>query len=486
MKGALAFAVFLVCSLQAFGSVPDGLWNGKPWDVDEREAAAAKGDPEALAETAFCAWEAYGGVRSSEKTLYENAKKSAEQGNAYGLALLADCYSAGRGVEVDLQKALIYAEAAVKAGHPRGIKSLANVRHALSQDTPEDNRVWREANQQAADAGCISAISNVMRIHLFGTMGAKIDMDYAHTFLIEDFRKGNTVSRETAGIIVAFSKKRVELFKITDEEMARAMARLEMAVDLGDLRSLAVLGRKLCIEGDGERGFPMIVEAADSGDAYAKSAILDRLNSYDFPKENGLSAPFSTFYRLGRESFEGGIVSHRALRWAGLSYGYSVLGGEANPEKALEVIKVFRKINRYSPDYHEILGLLYYNQFNEEITNRERGLAHYVLGSRQKRLIKQLCLATYHRKEKGANFVLSYAAAIAWKKGEKAPAMANTIIKKLREQLTPEQLEEAEDLIARNYPLAEEFQKEALEVLIRYGDLPKDMTLEKLYKDHRW
>ena len=472
-----------LCIAWAGAAVPDGAWNGKPWKRRALETAVQRNDPEAMAEMAYWIREGRQAIHYDAKRVFELAKKSAEAGNPYGMTILSRCYNVGEGVEADQKAAKKWAKASMDAGHPLGKKNWANLQ--VGRLGGGNEALWRKLTREAADDGCELAFSNLCNAHWFGTRGFPRDRDKASQMVVDHFRAVKHCCIPTNQFLLTLSDQ-AEKLGITDEMLRRAEARLEEAAEAGLPGPAAVLGRHYCRMGDIERGFPLILRAAQAGDALAQSILFDYVEVDELSRPTGCATDRATLYRLARavaaEKLGGHMVDFRAAS----SYVFPwVLHEKGDPAKAFPIAKKMMREKTDCWHIHFVMGRIFYSEMRGPLFDRKRGMAHYIYASDIEALVmERMAMALVDLAERPHDVALAYATMIRALKfreqfGNGDSKWAKNYRSRLLKAMSPEDKKYAEDMIARKYPTADEFRQKALETLIQYGDLPKGTKLKR-------
>ncbi len=101
------------------------VWKAEPADVPELRRGAEQGDPAALADLAFLSRYARDGVAWDAAMIFDYSRRSAEAGDAFGMANLSYCHMNGCGTAFDAEQAHRWAKQSADLGHPSGIARLA-------------------------------------------------------------------------------------------------------------------------------------------------------------------------------------------------------------------------------------------------------------------------------------------------------------------------------------------------------------------------
>ncbi len=433
-----------------------------------------KEDPEALAEWAFWSRNGWGGVQNDHDLIFERASRSAGAGNAYGMAILSRCYGRGEGVAINNAKALEFAEMAVAAGHPLGLKNLANCYKEPQAEGHPDIKKSRALERKAAAEGSINAKTNEMLSVLLGLNGGtkneKKGLQMAVNLLKEHQCLGSAVQ-------LAYKYYNTPNLPLFDEEVVRLMyERLESASQCGLPRPMVILGRQYCVDGRGRVGVPMIIQAARMDDSYAKRIMLMVAEGDRLGRKAGAVGSWTTIFRLAREANRDGDTTSTVLRRVVDSYLFSSGMGKAREaDKALPYLKIL--VERGDVKARSQFGMVYYSPKKNPAYDKRRGVAHFEYAEwNSVNMLHGLGVSYLNGVEEDRDYIKAFAV-FTYLKNKREGGPAKKIAKSLKnaaDKLSPEDRIAAEDLIRRGYPLAEEFQREAIKVLKEYGDIPLD------------
>lgn len=466
----LAICVMVPSKLHA-AEISDGTWNGKSWERSKLDAGIAQGDSEALAEWAYCSRVGWLGVTYDEVQIFDRAREAAKAGNAYGMAILSRCYLIGMGTKKRPELGLKFARASAAAGHPLGLKNLANCHYEGLGGVPVDLEKATELTDEAISKGCVIAAQNRAMHFYKGLFGTQKDEEKGWRMILDNFRDSQSYLAATqiaSAIHNDPQGKRVPL-----DLQPKVIERIRAAYECGVPKSGSILGRHLCLAGDGNQGIPMIIEACESSDPWTHELAIDFSRGTWLSENAGSVSDYSTIFRLAREAVTLGSDSTFAIRWAADSYLFKWNKEPISPEKAEPfVLKLARRGHSES---HQKLGRLYLAKLPNKIRDERRGVAHLVYASTSS------TLALHHLAEvfvlghtDTPDFVRGFAAATATVERSKGIPQdkARRLLEKARDKLTKEQLIEAEKLIEAGYPTADEFRRPAFITLEEYGDLP--------------
>lgn len=461
-------------------AVPDGAWNGNPWQKEALKKGVIERKPEALAEMAYCMRSGWNGAPYDPARIFEYARESAATGNPYGQAILSRCFVAGDGVGSDPAKAMDLAKRSARAGHPLGMKDLANFVLDRSKKTDADYQTWQEQTRKSAEAGCLLAETNLMKSRWFAMNGFKLNRQECMEMAVEALHRTAAPDYQPAQFVANLTEEELKRYGVDDKTVALAVARLEMAARSGVPEPMALLGSRHCRTGQADRGFPMIVRAAESGDKFAIGKLFEFAATPNNQMLTGVGCDHTTIYRLARKAYAGGMRSHILYVHLLNSYLFRdpVLKEKPDPEKALPIAREMQRNGYTCSCFHSVLARIYFSEISGKLTDRKRGMAHYTFISKSRpEAIARIAHCLWGSNGENHDPVRAFAAAVCGTKlnsGQSVGDLRDVIAR----ELTPEQRAEADDLIKRDYPVAEEFRRESLKTLIEYGDAPVNATLD--------
>ncbi|MGJ8695821.1 MAG: tetratricopeptide repeat protein [Verrucomicrobiaceae bacterium] len=455
----------------AWGEVRDGLWNGKPLSEEVVMEGVRTGDAEALAEWAYWARVGWGGVGPDEGAVFFAAARSAAMGSAYGKAILSRCYLVGQGVGKDEVRGLALARESAEAGHPLGMKNLANCYLAGAGGLEADFEKGLALTEEAAGLGCVVARENLMKAHFYGKWGMKVDQAEGVRRAVEIVRDGQGI--EAAFLIARYHRDNRRDRRLTEEVLMQVWRRIERSSDAGGVEAMARMGRYLCETERDEEGVPLILKAAGKPHHFASAIAFDYASGGTFSRGAGTVGEYATVYRFARDAYESGNEHENILASLAESFFHQWGEGEPSAVKAEPFVRKLAVKKGRRAD--EMLGRLYVLPGANPFRDQARGVAHLVLGVRRNSgIVDALIEAHLTGPEEERDLVRGYALAarqgflrglsVARRKEMEALGEA------AKEKMTPEEITEAEGLMRRNFPLAEEFQKEAAKFLERYAE----------------
>lgn len=482
MKVFLALTVLILGTLISQAEIPDGLWNGKPWDPEKLHKAVAAEDPEALAELAFWIKHGWGDQSYDLERAAKLAQKSARKGNPYGQAILSRMFSVGEGLEVRSKKALRFAKSAADAGHPLGLKNLANIQYKLNRNGED----WLKFTRESVAGGCLIAMDNMDIAREHGQYGLPKRRSKRNDNFLKTLKTDKVITLVTADHLSMVDRGNYRELGITPEMLSKAIARLEVARNCGCPNVKAPLASLYLRAGQPEQGVPLLIDAANNDDDRAKYLLLYFLDNHRESVRAGMATQWSNFYLHARDSYEAGSEQRLVLAQAGRSYvTWFHKDHQKDVAKAIEIGEELIKRGESVHDASFILGKAYFSEASRKKVDEKRGIAHLIVNSHRDELLTMQIATSYrNRKQLHRAGHLALAAAVDASQvdgGEKY----KRILDGIREKLTPEQIKQAEELIAQNYPSADKFRQKALDTLIEYGDYPPGTKLSDFGAPYR-
>ncbi|MGB6220332.1 tetratricopeptide repeat protein [Haloferula sp.] len=478
LRLALIGAIFqLALGISQAAEIPDGSWNGKSWERERLDAGVKNGDPEALAEWAYCARIGQLGIPYDEELIFSYAKQSSDAGNSYGMAILSKCHLAGTGTEKNTELGFKLAQASADAGHPLGLKNVATC-YLQGEGVPRDYDQGNQMTKKSMDQGCVIAAQNRALQLYQGICGNPRNREKGLQILTQSFRDFR--DSNTARIIISFVPEDPTGKKVPLDIQDGLVECLRTAHQCGVPGVTAILGQYLCLNGRGNEGIPLVIEACEAPDDIAHEVAVIFSNGLKASEKAGAVGHYATLFRLSREAAELGSESINILRFASDSYLYKWGGTKPNPEKAVPYVLKLAERGYYQA--HGSLGRIYFSNTDSKIRDNRRGIAHLVYGSSfDPGALHYLAEAFIIGRPEDHDFVRGYAAAAATvgRRQGTPREKADRILNLARKELNDEQMEEAQELIDQGYPTAEKFRRPAFETLKEYGDLPKSAKFKK-------
>ncbi len=479
-------------------AVPDGGWNGKPWDRDKLIAGANNFDADAMAEWAFCSAESISGIEFNKQQIYRRSKYSAEKGSALGKYMLASCAFQGWGSEVknDLGRRLL--KEALEDPHPEATR-LHGVYQAYGEQGLSKNvEDGLAAINVAINAGSLNAKLYAARFLYEGTAG-EIDLEGAAEIYKEILMQYQ--SKRAAENIFRFHTSNNSTFRslrhfFAEEHFQEAEKILKASAQLK-----YPYGDYLLVYWDIQKGklheaLPKMIANSRKG-PWSHRTVIDLVRyEYDDADSNIDTVTMGKYsrkkaaeiaYRMGLKSDEN-IVR---------TYGHSLIYGHSSfdNERFRKGIKILRDL--YFEEGPEasytsyLIGVAlcrtYYDRRRntdpvkqEFIDDYQRGINHLILQSPRQHASGWL-VNLYSRNDEHRDMIKAYAISLSMEKqsrskDSKKEALARK--KKILRDLDEKQKQAAEALYEEGFPTGEKWRRPAFEALKKIGDISPDYEFD--------
>ncbi len=473
--------LYALCHLAHAG---DGFWNGKPWDKAELEAGVARGDIAALTEWAQWSADSWGGVSYDGEMIRERLKLAHEKGDTLATALYAHCLWSCVGGDRDAEQAVKLAFESAMSEQPYGYYLMSEIFSSRLVETEQVQPSYEMASdwlEKAVAAGVVNAIYRKAYNVYSGEGGYDKDADLGAEMLIEVFNKYHHI---TAAQVITYDAKE-ECFNDKLLLLA-ALDRCNEGVKLERPISQAFMGQIHGLKGVWVKGAPMIYSSLDR-EHQPFPLHINLALSYGglFSGKYGSKADYITLEYLARESFANGsrssyvagnassacIVPHdkampRDLELA-KKISYEYLDGESRFYRLTDLGQLHSFADE--PDYYDpVLAealLLYsceFHNYRYHVRNAVALLAklHFDAAEEDRDYRKAYVLNQWLHKKSGWNMYL---------KGMKA----------CKKKMSASELAEAEDLMDRGYPWADEFRRPAWNYLRSQKIIDESWPYEK-------
>jgi len=485
----------------ALADVPDGRWNGKPWEPGALDKGVAAMDRDALAEWAYCSNGGYDGIFYQPELIMRRARQAADKGSLLGKYLLGICYTSGiPGIEIqrDPAKGVALFKESMEGGHPLGRwKILVFQRHGM-YNMEKDTRDAVKKMEACLEDGVLEAHRSLGGIYRSGQAG-EIDFEKSIHHYKLAFRKFRNISVANTIIKLKTDRKgsRGFLSHLTEEDFLLAKDLLVEAGELGHLYSTYIVGVYEIRIGDVHRGIPRMIEAANDPDIglylednqAALLSINELIVSGRRSNVDGSNAAIGD-YRSGWRAAKVCYASGMRNPFVNRMFADSVFGprgkekvSEKDERMAVDLLRDLIK-KGHGHRSHHLLGEYFLGKYEQQKSAKEdfdRGMAHLVYHSTCHSSSHWIC-AYYLTGKRSADLAKGVAAAEwaitlndgAWRKAEER------WLESARKKLTEEQREESEMLIKDGFPHAQKFQREAFELLKEFGDIPGDRQFKEV------
>ena len=479
----ITFLFFTVSCVLSAAEIIDGQWNGKPWNTKQIIEKAEQGDPDAMAEWAYCSIFGENGIPHDEPQTFKYASAASAKGSVLGKTLEGYCYALANGTKLDAQKATRIIDEAHATKHPYARYAYAQS-HTLKalgrRDTTEAMKIFREMMQH--DVAQASAV-----LGFFSHAYAKSTDDHkeAADLLKYSFEKyGSTMSA-----FVQIAQKKHTINFQGQQYYNKVIARLHKSARLGHSSSLRTLGNMAVKEKDYDIAIPYLLRAANNADDNAIGTLLNLAPDANSPNPDTpikgnyieLAKLAAIAYRSGGRSRQ---ISSDYLHHLRISRAQKKLPNEATNENALKVARDL--IAGGDCNTHDtIASILLYGviTLGDDDIFFERGLQHAIYHSDH----SNACIYTAARylleDKHPATFdrVRGLAAAKTTLARKLSDARKNYLkgrVTKMEKDATKEELQKVQQLVEQGYPNSETWRKEAFLKLQQYGDLPADWQFD--------
>ncbi|MEM9480003.1 MAG: PDZ domain-containing protein [Verrucomicrobiota bacterium] len=486
----LLFLVFGVAGVVA-AEFRDGHWNGKPWEMQTLMASVEKGDPDALAEWAYCAANVGERLSFDRELVHDRSKTAAEAGSALGKLQYAICVERGIGTASDFQLSAKLLSEAAETGHPCALIALA-VRKLEAHDRQRDylgfepdEEGGRQCLEEAIASGFYEAKHWSGRDLLEGYSGKK-NYKKAARLAKESFLETGSL-RSAAWMYKAehlLSRNEIDEF-LEDDVVEKAGERLRSAAALGTPYAKYVMGWEGVKGEKPHEAIPAFIESVNNKEPqsfWTATYIMlqGRFNKY--VDSTVCSGNYDSIYKAAKEAY---LRNHRAndnTRIV-LYYAYGVIK-KGTPEEKLEVATALRALIRDHREYpYSYTGLGYYYLKSSEGDHPEAA-EHFrrcvALGTfRSDSPNGSLALAAYLGEwslEKFRDYPKAYAAAM-WaeelNRNAGCKQHARKIARHAWEAMDEGERLKAKQLVDEQYPYKRSYREEAFKYLKDVGDIEK-------------
>ncbi|MGE9268980.1 MAG: hypothetical protein ACQKBY_12865 [Verrucomicrobiales bacterium] len=500
---------FLACffSLLGFllaGEVPDGRWNGNPWEIAELKRQAEAGEADAMAEWAYEAGQVISEVPHEPERIVDYTKRAMEKGSLLARALRGWQLREGFLEPIQAERGARLIMEAAEAGHPYAKCLLAKLilrGHFDGQavkGVPDDLglalKLWRES--QAAGVGGL-ADEMTWRVLLSGAAGT-VDQQGAYEVMIKQLESRELTMATLEKVHFATNGYRNHLTALfSEKDSARSREVMREAAQ----RGIAYADYRVAGEGLRSRSseeviherMPRVLGAARLGAYPAFTHVLSFLSDNRFRGEKKANQAF-TSSRAQTEKmvtllFRNGLYRNSDLVTPFYAYhqGLKVKKGAVTDD---ELVTHYRLRMALFPehDYHSQLAdyLGFVARANEDQKMAERVIALYVLNSVSQTEARSKLALFLAKKKAAAGEKALWAATMRacfdelpkkWKHYNWTPEMKKRFEKGWA-QMRPEEKAEADRLYEAGYPMADEFRKAAFEVLQETGDIDRNEVFQ--------
>ncbi len=454
----------------------DGAWNGKPYSLEVLEKGVAAGRTAALSEWAFCSDNGINGVRYDEDLIQERVQKAAAENDPLALYLTASLLE---GQKADPKKISAALKIAVESKHPMALWKLG-VFHRLGIFGHEkDLKKGMGLIEGAAEKNCVRAYGSLAIVYRKGELG-EVDLEKSAKYsLIGLSFNDSGAAEDICRARLKESKHRGLYTHYSEKEFQAAEDCLKAAADAGVPHETYYYGLLLVRTNRPHQGIPHLIRAAHKI-SYANDYLIALGKSplrYRF-KPMCYASEYVTEWKQAEIINEGGDSDPNTIRLLATSYLTNFIDGHPKEDKGVEMLLGLTKSSERGDcaashslaRYFTHTGLF---RSGVDETVLDRGMQHYLLHSRCPMAAHWLG-SLYGDKNPKVRDVPKAIAALrfaikintgAWKKGEQK------LQKELLKNATKEELAEAEDLIADDWPHAAKHREIAFKKLQKIGDL---------------
>lgn len=479
----ITFILFTVSCVLSSAEIIDGQWNGKPWNTKQIIEKAEQGDPDALAEWAYCSFFGENGIPHDEVKTFKYASSASAKGSILGKTLEGYCYALANGTKLDAQKAIRIIDEAHATEHPYARYAYAQslTLNALGRrDTTEAMKIFREMMQH--DVAQASAV-----LGFFSHAYAKSAGDHkeAADLLKYSFEKyGSTMSA-----FVQIAKKEHTINFHSQKYYKKVIARLHKSARLGHPSSLRTLGNMAVKDKNYDIAIPYLLRAANNADHNAIRTLLNLAPDADTPEPNTpvksnhieLGKLAAIAYRSGSRDRR---VSSDYLHYLRTSRARKERLEEASLENAITVAR--EVIVAGNCNIHDTIAEVFLygvTNLGDDDSFFERGIQHAIYHSDHS-YPASYKVARYYLEQKHPetfDLVKGLAAAettLAKELSNSYRSYLTKLVLKSKKEASEDDLKKVEELSKQDYPSGYKWRKEAFIKLQQYGDLPADWQFD--------
>lgn len=474
----LIFLLSLSCYLHAV-EIIDGQWNGKHWKTNEIISKAKSGNPDAMAEWAYCSFFGENGIPHDEPQTFQYASKASAKGSVLGTCLEGFCYALANGTKLDIQKAKSLIDEAHATKHPyaRYIYGQSLTLGSLGRtNTTEAKKIFREVMQHD-----VAQASAVLGFFTHAHARSEHEHEEAAELLKYSFEKyGSTMS---AFVQIAQKKHTIRLYG--DRYYKQVLTRLHKSARLGHPSSLRTLGKMALKEENFDIAIPYLLQAANNADHNAIRTLISFAPDADSPEpDTPVKSNYIELGKLAAIAYRAGSRNRRVssdyLHHLRISRARKQLPEEATLEN---MIKVAREVIAAGDcnTHDTIAGILLYGvtKFGDDDAFFERGLQHAIYHSDHSDTVIYTMSLYFLDPNHTETFdivkgLASAETALAGTLDDARRNYLTGLAAKFKEQATDEDLNNVKKLTKQNYPKALKWREEAFLKLQQYGDLPAD------------
>lgn len=472
----LFFCIFMSLAHMSIvlGEIRSGLWNGQPWDLNTLKGEVQKNNPDALAEKAYCMREAWNNFAQNDAKEFQLIQTAYQAKSPLSIVLMARSYLYGYGVPKDDLKARKYLEEALKSEHPFALNYLSNC--LLDGRAGYDKNLERAkvVRMEAVAQGVIIAEANLCLSLFQGDYDYKKDVQKALDISAEKIRTSTHHSQFHAILLRGVNQNIIHPALKDQALLKLAEVRVSEAVQLGKLKSISRLAEYYGVTNRPHEAVPLMLHAGRNEDANGLGGLLEMTTGGQSSYRHQSIGQYSTHYRLARLAWKNGNRSPLVSENVAESYLYKWGKEDLQPLKALPILKHQHKIGQ---NVHRFLGRVYLS-FDIAEHDAARGEAHliYSIRSSGKWILHFIIDCYFDAPERGRDLAKARAVGLSGLEHitcDIRRAKIKNRLKQIELQITPADLKRSNDLVEKRWPLSQEVMAQAVETLIKYGDLPE-------------
>lgn len=469
--------------------IPDGIWNDKPWDKEKLEQQAKEGNPTAMAEWAYCASHSELSLPFDHARIFDYATRSEAKGSLLGKLQLGEALFKGHGTAPDRERGYQLVKEAAEAGHPAAMLELAIYQMVNPyKDHEKALTLWKKIQKHPSRYRDFGEF-------LLNDTGAQgfIDREDAFAALIRSFKQTRDIRAASSIYYEAHSDRDTSSF-ITSELLEEATIRLQEGSDLGNGLCHYRLGMRAIKEVNPNLGIPLLLQSANNGDYRAAYSLAFWChNPKNSPKFGGYTITGSTTSASNAATYLYQNNFYRDNNFIARSHAEHLSSKKFKDKTPRtlddEAVQVYRNIIKDNrSDYRAWSALSHYiaaADFNKkkpqkEATEHARNI--FIYRSQDHRTMAHWLSWQYtiHRNPERRDYVKGYASLLYATSRNINDFLVEEKkwLRRAKRELTPEQLEEAERLVADGFPYARKHREAAFNYLKKVGDIPQDWTFD--------